>query len=78
MQQPVSDSLDGCAGLLPCGIRPAASSSLVKPGSERTNALDLVKLTALMNVTQGSPEVRVGLIDGPVWRTQKKVLSAEF
>jgi subtilisin family serine protease len=31
-------------------------------------ALDLVRLTALMNLTRGSPEIRVGLIDGPVAR----------
>lgn len=30
------------------------------------NPLDLVKLTALMERTSGSPEVKVGLIDGPV------------
>jgi subtilisin family serine protease len=30
------------------------------------NPLDLVKLTALMDRTSGSPEVRIGLIDGPV------------
>lgn len=29
--------------------------------------LDLVKLTALMGVTSGRPEVVVRLIDGPVW-----------
>jgi subtilisin family serine protease len=29
-------------------------------------SLDLVKLTALMERTSGSPEVRIGLIDGPV------------
>jgi hypothetical protein len=28
--------------------------------------LDLVKLTALMERTGGSPEVTIGLIDGPV------------
>jgi subtilisin family serine protease len=28
--------------------------------------LNLVRLTALMDLTRGSPEVRVGLIDGPV------------
>ncbi len=28
--------------------------------------LDLVKLTALMERTSGSPKVRIGLIDGPV------------
>jgi hypothetical protein len=28
--------------------------------------LDLVKLTALMERTSGSPEVTIGLIDGPV------------
>ena len=31
-----------------------------------TGALDLVKLTGLMDLTQGSPEVGIGLIDGPV------------
>lgn len=30
------------------------------------NPLDLVKLTALMVRTSGSPEVKIGLIDGPV------------
>ena len=30
------------------------------------NHLDLVKLTALMDLTTGRPEIRVGLIDGPV------------
>jgi subtilisin family serine protease len=30
------------------------------------NPLDLVKLTALMERSSGSPEVKVGLIDGPV------------
>src|SRR5437764_917142 len=30
------------------------------------NPLELVKLTALMERTSGSPEVRIGLIDGPV------------
>ena len=30
------------------------------------NPLDLVKLTALMEFTGGSPEINVGLIDGPV------------
>lgn len=34
---------------------------------ERT-ALDLVKLTALMDRTRGTPEVAIGLIDGPVAR----------
>ena len=29
-------------------------------------SLDLVKLTALMERTSGSPEVKIGLIDGPV------------
>lgn len=31
-----------------------------------TNALNCVKLTALMKLTSGSPEVTIGLIDGPV------------
>ena len=30
------------------------------------DALDLVRLTALMERTSGSPEVKIGLIDGPV------------
>ena len=30
------------------------------------NSLDLVKLTALMERTAGSPEMKIGLIDGPV------------
>ena len=30
------------------------------------NPLDLVKLTALMERTSGSPELKIGLIDGPV------------
>jgi len=30
------------------------------------NPLDLVKLTALMELTEGRPEITVGLIDGPV------------
>lgn len=30
------------------------------------NHLDLVKLTALMELTSGKPEMMVGLIDGPV------------
>ncbi len=30
------------------------------------NPLDLVKLTALMKRTSGSPELKIGLIDGPV------------
>jgi subtilisin family serine protease len=33
-----------------------------------TGILDLVRLTALMDLTSGSPEVSVGLIDGPVVR----------
>jgi len=28
--------------------------------------LDLVKLTALMELTSGQPEIMVGLLDGPV------------
>ncbi len=31
-----------------------------------SNPLDLVKLTALMDVTAGRPEITIGLIDGPV------------
>lgn len=39
--------------------------------------LDLVKLTALMERTSGSPEVKIGLIDGPV-ATQHTDLAGEF
>ena len=38
-------------------------------GASRTRpliSLDLVKLTALMERATGSPEVKIGLIDGPV------------
>jgi subtilisin family serine protease len=31
-----------------------------------TNSLDLVKLTSLMKITSGRPEIIIGLIDGPV------------
>src|SRR6185369_12844439 len=37
-------------------------------GEPSTGALDLVSLTALMDRTSGSPEISVGLIDGPVAR----------
>jgi hypothetical protein len=30
------------------------------------NPLDLIKLTALMERSSGSPEIAIGLIDGPV------------
>ncbi len=49
-------------------IRPAANGGSAKRCSGGTIALDLVRLTALMDLTQGSPEVGVGLIDGPVAR----------
>ncbi len=39
--------------------------------------LDLVKLTALMERSRGSPEVKIGLIDGPV-ATQHPDLAGEF
>ncbi len=38
-----------------------------RPG-QSMSALDLVRLTALMDLTPGSPEVKIGLIDGPVAR----------
>lgn len=37
-------------------------------GERTALALDLVKLTALMDRTRGTPEVAIGLIDGPVAR----------
>ena len=40
------------------------------------NPLELVKLTALMGRTSGSPEVKIGLIDGPVM-TQHPDLAGE-
>ncbi len=33
-----------------------------------TSALDLVRLTTLMDLSRGSPEISIGLIDGPVAR----------
>jgi len=39
--------------------------------------LELVKLTALMERTTGAPEVRIGLIDGPVV-TQHSGLAGEY
>ena len=44
--------------------------------SVQASPLELVKLTALMQRTSGSPEVRIGLIDGPVV-TQHPDLSSE-
>jgi len=41
------------------------------------DSLDLVKLTALMERTSGSPEVKIGLIDGPV-ATQHPDLAVEY
>ena len=41
------------------------------------NPLDLVKLTALMERTSGSPEVKIGLIDGPV-ATQHTDLASKY
>ena len=38
--------------------------------------LDLVKLTAVMERTEGNPEVKIGLIDGPV-ATQHADLACE-
>lgn len=38
------------------------------PSGQSTASLDLVRLTALMELTRGTPEVRIGLIDGPVLR----------
>lgn len=40
------------------------------------NPLDLVKLTALMGTTSGVPEVKIGLVDGPV-ATQHPDLAGE-
>ncbi|WAK03875.1 S8 family peptidase [Methylobacter sp. YRD-M1] len=39
--------------------------------------LDLVKLTPLMKRTSGSPEVKIGLIDGPIF-TQHADLAADY
>ena len=38
--------------------------------------LDLVKLTALMERTRGNPEVKIGLIDGPVLLPRMLILPA--
>jgi subtilisin family serine protease len=61
-------SLKGSVGRPPCNIEPTAKGSVAEPRSGGANALDLARLTALMDLSQGSPEVSVGLIDGPVAR----------
>ena len=40
--------------------------------------LDLVKLTALMARTSGNPEVKIGLIDGPVLARHPDLVAAPF
>jgi len=40
------------------------------------NPLDLVTLTALMEITQGRTEIRIGLIDGPVARDHPDLADA--
>src|SRR3989440_12471129 len=42
------------------------------------NHLDLVKLTALMERTNGQPEMMVGLLDGPVATTHPDLESAQI
>src|SRR5262249_14870264 len=42
---------------------------------ERFSPLDLVKLTALMERTRGRPDIKVGLIDGPVVMNQPDLAS---
>jgi hypothetical protein len=44
-----------------CPRRPRMKISICQMGP-----LDLIKLTALMDRSSGSPEVTIGLIDGPV------------
>jgi subtilisin family serine protease len=39
------------------------------------NSLDLVKLTALMELTSGRPEITIGLIDGPVVINHPELMS---
>jgi hypothetical protein len=52
-----------------CTLRLRYTYSLARScAGHSTGALDLVRLTALMDLTRGSPEVRIGLIDGPVAR----------
>src|SRR5918992_947034 len=40
--------------------------------------LDLVKLTALMELSSGIPEIVIGLIDGPVAMNHADLASAHF
>lgn len=42
------------------------------------NALDLVKLTPLMELTSGRPEVAVGLIDGAVLQKHSELMGASI
>src|SRR6478672_3794130 len=49
--------------------RDAGASPLLRDVTWETrtsNALDLVNLTPLMEVTNGRPEIVIGLVDGPV------------
>ena len=47
------------------GLTPTAASRVLRD-SHRKAQLDLVRLTPLMEVTNGPSEVAIGLIDGPV------------
>jgi subtilisin family serine protease len=41
-------------------------TAVVKPSTVQMNRLDLVRLAPLMERSRGSPELKIGLIDGPV------------
>ena len=42
------------------------------------NPLELIKLTALMGRNRGSPEVRIGLIDGPIFTQHPDLASGSL
>jgi subtilisin family serine protease len=47
-------------------------------GSKLMNFLDLVTLSPLMNLTSGKPELKIGLIDGPVATAHPELASANI
>jgi subtilisin family serine protease len=59
----------------PCSTTYAARLS---PTGGRSTALDLVKLTPLMERTSGRPEITIGLLDGPVAANHPDLTSARI
>src|SRR5918996_3853394 len=51
---------------VPLGNRPRKISAACHGNPELMYPLDVVKLTTLMQITRGRPEIVIGLLDGPV------------